>query len=126
MVASMAWTVWCLYGLDYAFAYACFYDTSMGHYTWYLVPCNELFLWILGVSGPVQQTRGCVAWYQAIPGNTSQLLPMLTIPVEWSFSTGVGVLSHLIPSILLFTSEEPKRDLRTLMVVNALCRSLAT
>jgi hypothetical protein len=22
------------YGLDYAFAYTCFYDTSMGHFTW--------------------------------------------------------------------------------------------
>jgi hypothetical protein len=30
--------------LDYAFAYACYNDTSMGHYTWYLVPCNELWL----------------------------------------------------------------------------------
>jgi hypothetical protein len=33
---------WCFCGLDYAFAYACFHDTSMGHYTWYLVPCIEL------------------------------------------------------------------------------------
>jgi hypothetical protein len=32
--ASMAWAMWFFYGLDYAFAYACFYDTSMGHYTW--------------------------------------------------------------------------------------------
>jgi hypothetical protein len=23
------------------FAYAYIYDTSMGHYTWYLVPCSE-------------------------------------------------------------------------------------
>jgi hypothetical protein len=30
------------YGLNYAFAHACFYDTSMGHYTWYLLPCSEL------------------------------------------------------------------------------------
>jgi hypothetical protein len=30
--------------LDYAFAYAFYNDTSMGHYTWYLVPCNELWL----------------------------------------------------------------------------------
>jgi hypothetical protein len=37
VVASVAWTMWSFY----AFAYACFYDTSMGHYTWYLVPCNE-------------------------------------------------------------------------------------
>jgi hypothetical protein len=28
----------CFYGLNYAFAYACFYDASMGHCTWYLVP----------------------------------------------------------------------------------------
>jgi hypothetical protein len=43
----------CFYGLsyvvllwsDYAFAYACFHDTSMGHYMWYLVPCNELSLY---------------------------------------------------------------------------------
>jgi hypothetical protein len=34
--------MWFFYGLDYAFGYACFYDTSMGHYTWYLVPSNEL------------------------------------------------------------------------------------
>jgi hypothetical protein len=33
-----------VYGLNYEFAYACFYDTSMGHYTWYLVPCIELSL----------------------------------------------------------------------------------
>jgi hypothetical protein len=43
-IASMAWTMWCFYGLNYAFAYACSYDTSMGHYMWYLVPCNELSL----------------------------------------------------------------------------------
>jgi hypothetical protein len=42
MVASMAWTMWSLYGLNYEFAYACFYDTFMGHYMWYLVPCSEL------------------------------------------------------------------------------------
>jgi hypothetical protein len=36
--------MWFFYGLDYAFGYACFYDTSMGHYTWYLVPSNELSL----------------------------------------------------------------------------------
>jgi hypothetical protein len=40
----LAWTMWSFYGLNYAFAYACFHDTSMGHYTWYLVPCNELSL----------------------------------------------------------------------------------
>jgi hypothetical protein len=34
MLASLACTMWFFYGLDYAFAYACFYDTSMGHYTW--------------------------------------------------------------------------------------------
>jgi hypothetical protein len=44
MLASMAWSTSFFYGLDNAFAYACFYDTSMGHYTWYLVPCNELSL----------------------------------------------------------------------------------
>jgi hypothetical protein len=44
MVASMVWTMWSFYGLNYAFAYACFHDTSRGHYTWYLVPCNELSL----------------------------------------------------------------------------------
>jgi hypothetical protein len=27
--ASMAWTMWCLYGFDYVPAYSCFYDTSM-------------------------------------------------------------------------------------------------
>jgi hypothetical protein len=31
MVASMAWNMWCLYGLNYAFAYASFYNASMGH-----------------------------------------------------------------------------------------------
>jgi hypothetical protein len=35
----------CFYGLDYVVilcvAYAYFYDTSLGCYTWYLVPCNE-------------------------------------------------------------------------------------
>jgi hypothetical protein len=35
------WTVWSFHGVNYAFACACFYETSMGHYTWYLVPCNE-------------------------------------------------------------------------------------
>jgi hypothetical protein len=40
LVASVAWTMWCLYGLNYAFTYACFYDTSIGHYTWYI--CNKL------------------------------------------------------------------------------------
>jgi hypothetical protein len=44
MLASMAWTMWFFYGLNYAFAYACFYGTSMGHNTWYLVPCNSLSL----------------------------------------------------------------------------------
>jgi hypothetical protein len=39
---TLAWTVRCLYGLDYLSVDASFYDTSMGHYTWYLVPCNEL------------------------------------------------------------------------------------
>jgi hypothetical protein len=35
--------MWCFYGLDNAFAYACFFEGSMGQYhTWYLVPCNEL------------------------------------------------------------------------------------
>jgi hypothetical protein len=28
--------------VHYAFAYACSYDASMGHYKWYLVPCNDL------------------------------------------------------------------------------------
>jgi hypothetical protein len=41
MLASMAWTMWFFYGLNYAFAYACFFGTSMGHNTWYLVLCNE-------------------------------------------------------------------------------------
>jgi hypothetical protein len=36
--------VQCLYGLDNVSACACFYDTSMGHYTWHLVPCTKLFL----------------------------------------------------------------------------------
>jgi hypothetical protein len=47
----------CFYGLDYVmfiwfefcdclcssflYIYACFYATSMGHYLWYIVPCNE-------------------------------------------------------------------------------------
>jgi hypothetical protein len=44
MVASMAWNLWCFYGLNYAFTYPCFYDTSMGHYTWYLITCYELSL----------------------------------------------------------------------------------
>jgi hypothetical protein len=35
--------------VNYAFAYACCYDTSMGPYTWYLVPCNELSLLCLSV-----------------------------------------------------------------------------
>jgi hypothetical protein len=43
--------MWNFYGLNYAFAYACFYDTSMGHYTWYLVPCNELSLLLLLLQG---------------------------------------------------------------------------
>jgi hypothetical protein len=42
--ASVAYSMWCFNGLDYAFAYACFYCTSVGHCTWYLVPCNELSL----------------------------------------------------------------------------------
>jgi hypothetical protein len=41
MVASLAWTMWGFYGLNYAFAYACFCDTPMGHYTWYLVPVTN-------------------------------------------------------------------------------------
>jgi hypothetical protein len=41
---SPSWTMWRFYGLKYVSAYACFYDTSMGHYTWYLVPFNELSL----------------------------------------------------------------------------------
>jgi hypothetical protein len=41
MLASMAWTLWSFYGLENAFAYACFYNTSMGHYTWYLVPTQK-------------------------------------------------------------------------------------
>jgi hypothetical protein len=40
MVASMAWTMLCFYRLNYAFAYACLYVTSLGQYTWYLAPCN--------------------------------------------------------------------------------------
>jgi hypothetical protein len=32
------------YGLNYAFAYACLYDSFIGNCTWYLVPCNELSL----------------------------------------------------------------------------------
>jgi hypothetical protein len=40
---SMAWTMLCFCGLNFAFTHACFYDTSMGgHYTWYLVTCNEI------------------------------------------------------------------------------------
>jgi hypothetical protein len=31
----------CLFSL---LTYACFYDTTMGHYTWYLVTCIELSL----------------------------------------------------------------------------------
>jgi hypothetical protein len=27
-------TMWCSYGLNYAFAYACLCDTCMGHYMW--------------------------------------------------------------------------------------------
>jgi hypothetical protein len=26
-----------------------YYDTSMGHYTWYLVPCNELSLSLINL-----------------------------------------------------------------------------
>jgi hypothetical protein len=52
MVASMAWTMWCFYGLNYAFAYVCFYYTSMGHYTWYLVSCNELSAQALVLRAP--------------------------------------------------------------------------
>jgi hypothetical protein len=44
MLASVTWTICFFYGLDYVFAYACFCSTSMGHYTWYLVPCNEISL----------------------------------------------------------------------------------
>jgi hypothetical protein len=48
-LASMAWTMWCLYGLDclcflFWYIYAFFCDTSMGHFAWYLFPCNELSL----------------------------------------------------------------------------------
>jgi hypothetical protein len=32
MLASMAWTMWFFYGLNYVFACACFHDTSIGHY----------------------------------------------------------------------------------------------
>jgi hypothetical protein len=40
-VVSMACTMQCLCGLDYASAYACFYAASRGHFTWFLVLCNE-------------------------------------------------------------------------------------
>jgi hypothetical protein len=43
MVASTALAMCCLYGLDYVPAYACFNDTPMGHYTWYLDPCSKLY-----------------------------------------------------------------------------------
>jgi hypothetical protein len=33
---------WCLYGLDYVSAYACFHDTSMSYETRYIFPCIEL------------------------------------------------------------------------------------
>jgi hypothetical protein len=36
--------LWFFYDLNYVFAYACFCDTSMGHYTWYLVTWNGLSL----------------------------------------------------------------------------------
>jgi hypothetical protein len=43
-----------LYGLDYVFVYACFYDTpmlaSMTHLwaiSWYLVTCNEFSIWTM-------------------------------------------------------------------------------
>jgi hypothetical protein len=36
--------MWCFYGLNYEVAYACFYDTFMGHYACYIVPCSELSL----------------------------------------------------------------------------------
>jgi hypothetical protein len=42
MVASMAWTLWCLYGLNYVFACACFNDTSIGHCAWNLILCSDL------------------------------------------------------------------------------------
>jgi hypothetical protein len=29
---AMAWTMWCLYGLNYAFACASCHDISMSHY----------------------------------------------------------------------------------------------
>jgi hypothetical protein len=45
----------CFYGLNYAFVYACFYDTAMGHYTWYLIPCIELSLYGLDV--------GMILWF---------------------------------------------------------------
>jgi hypothetical protein len=47
LVASLAWTMWRLHGLDYVSACACFYDTYTTHYstTWYIVPCNELSLY---------------------------------------------------------------------------------
>jgi hypothetical protein len=41
---------WCLYGLDYVSAYACFHDTHVGQYAWSLVPCNELSLFMEQVS----------------------------------------------------------------------------
>jgi hypothetical protein len=64
MLASMAWTMWFFYGLDYVFAYAASMihlwatirgksfpvtnslSSSMCHCTWYLVPCNELSLMV--------------------------------------------------------------------------------
>jgi hypothetical protein len=42
MVASMTWTSWCLSGLDYVFAYACFHKTPKGKYTRHLVTCDKL------------------------------------------------------------------------------------
>jgi hypothetical protein len=60
----MAWTLWCSYGLNYAFAYACYYDTSMGHYTWYLIPCSELsFTYtLLGSSATCLVDNGLCHW----------------------------------------------------------------
>jgi hypothetical protein len=81
MLASMAWTMWFSYGLDYAFAYACFYDTSMGHCTWYIVPCNELSLWLT-------------------------VLPLLVGAQLWSLVVSL-VLFVLLYAILLFSTCVP-------------------
>jgi hypothetical protein len=68
MVASMAWTMWCFYGLNYVFAYACFYDTSMDHYTfhirWFLAwfgSASVAITWGWNLAGVKEWFGSCVA-----------------------------------------------------------------